>query len=154
MIKWIKVDIAGSHNSYSNIRTTRAPSGNKKNETNDPNLDLAIRRQAGTNATLIVHMLNPDHVVEPENSRPGAPKIAINELRGWGSFANHNSGWDTTIKGKVYPTVSVESFHDGIHGLIGTGDGGRGHMGNPTVAAVSVLHSSNINLSLTQMHAV
>ena len=90
-------------------------------------------------------MLNPDHKAAPLGSGPGAQQIAVNEVRDWSSFANHNhrnrrTGKDETlIRGQRFPTVSVESFHDGIHGLIGTGDGsnGIGHMGNPQVAAVS-----------------
>jgi hypothetical protein len=108
--------------------------------TNDGSLDLAIRRQASSNAILLIQMLNPDHTVAPLNSRPGAPTVAINEVRNWAAFANHSGGWQTTFNGRVFPSVSVESFHDGIHNLIGTGGvraGRAGHMGNPQVAAVS-----------------
>lgn len=40
----------------------------------------------------------------------------------------------------VYQTdtaVSLESWHDNIHGLVGTGQNFAGHMGNPAIAAVS-----------------
>jgi hypothetical protein len=85
-------------------------------------------------------MLNPDHTATPSSPGSSAPKIFINEVRNWSAFANHSGEGKTTIEGKTYPTVSVESFHDGIHNLLGTGGGlggAPGHMGNPRVAAVS-----------------
>lgn len=134
-----------SHPAFSNIRTTRAPSGRAPDSTDDTALNLGIRRQAVMNAILVIQMLNPDHTVAPLNSRRDEPKVAINEVRSWGAFANHSGGWQTTFNGRVFPSVSVESFHDGIHGLIGTGDGSSGHMGNPQVAAVSLLIILRLN---------
>lgn len=52
--------------------------------------------------------------------------------------------------------VSLESWHDTVHGIIGTGDGYSGHMGNPGIAAVrrsilmKVLWNTNSMFSLTQ----
>jgi len=95
-------------------------------------------------------MLNPDYTVAPIRFSSSAPKVAINEVRDWTAFANHSGRNQTTIKGRTYPTVSVESFHDGIHNLIGTGGSDRspvGHMGNPQVAGVSIVyHRTNLSL--------
>ena len=33
-------------------------------------------------------------------------------------------------------SISLESWHDDIHGLIGTGNGYAGHMGDPAIAGV------------------
>lgn len=84
-------------------------------------------------------MLNPDEIEKAENN--STVEIKINEERPWESFANHNV--KAYQKGRYkFATVSLESFHDGIHDLIGTGHGVRssftGHMGDPRYAAVSV----------------
>ena len=62
-------------------------------------------------------------------------KTHMNQARSWESFATHyingdpNNGWQTDT------AISLESWHDGIHGLVGTGRY-RGHMGDPAIAAV------------------
>lgn len=87
-----------------------------------------------------MQMLNPDHFVTEKGrqSDPNAAKIAINEARDWRAFANHQQfKEETKIDGKTYPTVSVESWHDGIHVLLGGGQDVAGHLGDPRVAAVS-----------------
>lgn len=38
-------------------------------------------------------------------------------------------------------SVSLESWHDTIHGLIGTGVGSGGHMGYPPIAGVISIRS-------------
>lgn len=130
----------------------RCPSKDGSDKTSAFVLNLAIQRQASAYATLLLQMLNPDSV-SPKFSGSRAPKVIINEVRSWSSFANH-SGSPETFNGAVYPTVSVESFHDGIHTLLGIATWGddlgndlvnrqklsltkEGHMGNPRVAAVS-----------------
>ena len=74
--------------------------------------------------------------------------ILINEERPWESFANNSvkvlnpkDGRQTEgvwIDRHPYATVSLESFHDGIHVLLGTSRGNyqEGQMGNPALAAV------------------
>ncbi|KAM3080283.1 hypothetical protein ACMFMF_003694 [Clarireedia jacksonii] len=93
-------------------------------------------------------MLNSDHTAAPFSSGSRAPKVFVNEVRSCSAFANHSGRGKTTIEGKTYPTVSVESFHDGIHNLLGTGGGSydedpqnnhklggvSGHIANPQVA--------------------
>ena len=93
--------------------------------------------------------LNPDQTQEA--TRDHTVTISINEERSWESFANDRVAVFET-KGYTFATVSCESFHDGIHLLIGTGkdhkdqsllpeelrSSSTGHMGNPNYAAVSV----------------
>ena len=93
-------------------------------------------------------MLNPDQI-EKALYHPTV-EIKINEERSWTSFAN-----DSVLRyrsgGYSFATVSCESFHDGIHVLIGTGQDKKGksllpeelqtistgHMGDANYAAVS-----------------
>ncbi|KAM3075822.1 hypothetical protein ACMFMG_007948 [Clarireedia jacksonii] len=107
----------------SNVRTVRVPSKDAPDATNDGLLNLAIQCQAGANAILFIQMLNSDHTAAPFSSGSRAPKVFVNEVRSCSAFANHSGRGKTTIEGKTYPTVSVESFHDGIHNLLGTGGG-------------------------------
>ena len=81
-------------------------------------------------------MLNPDQ--KQKAWKDGKIEISINEQRSWASFANSTAPPEE-IENHTYATVSCESFHDGIHGMIGTGRGYLGHMGNPSFAAVSIL---------------
>ena len=75
-----------------------------------------------------------------------------NELRTWASFSTHNVIDPRTDKPKIKvdprtrrestvyqrdTAVSLESWHDKLHGLIGTGQGYAGHMGDPSIAGVS-----------------
>ena len=69
-----------------------------------------------------------------------------NEMRTWTSFATHNVIDPQTDKPVLDEdgdpiwqndtSVSLESWHDTIHGLIGTGVRYGGHMGNPAIAGV------------------
>ena len=115
-------------------------------------------------------MLNPDQK-EKAKGNPNL-QIFVNEKRSWSSFANDHYQTDS-IEGYSYATVSLESFHDGIHVLLGTGtkvdwdprsgkilferqghlpkelrSNFQGHMGDPRFAAVSFLvhhhHATNI----------
>ena len=108
---------------------------------NDKLLDAAVRNQASSLATSLWQMLHPEaEATFPDsNWEPGVVDrgVKINDDRSWNNFANHDEFWHQ--KGtKTYATVSLESFHDTVHGLIGTGNSGKkGHMGNPRFAGVS-----------------
>ena len=80
-------------------------------------------------------MLHPD--VEASAAGYVGPGIKINDQRSCNNFDNNNAGLFEKDP-KMYATVSLESFHDTIHGLIGTGNKTRhGHMGNARYAGVS-----------------
>ncbi len=62
-------------------------------------------------------------------------KTHMNKARSWEAFASH---YVDGVREKGYQqdtTISLESWHDGIHGLVGTGRY-PGHMGDPAIAAV------------------
>ena len=94
-------------------------------------------------------MLNPDQTQTSEKGGRSL-EIKINEERSWNSFANDQVQTYET-RGFSFATVSCESFHNGIHLLIGTGQkpnmesllpeelqsSSTGHMGSPYFAAVS-----------------
>lgn len=140
---------------YSQVETTRVP--DTQGNTNNKALDLSIQRQSGNLATKIWHMLNPD---ESSVNSQGV-KVMVNEERSWNSFANMNVP-DAIIGGESFATVSVESWHNGVHNLIGTGNIGgaannefTGQMADPAYAAFEPmfwLHHGNIDrlLSLYQ----
>ena len=63
------------------------------------------------------------------------------------TFANHRVGGKPDDKSRRYDTsISLESWHDFIHGLVGTGDGNAGHMADPSIASVSfsLLYTSSL----------
>jgi len=115
--------------------TVRAPSRN--GETDITRLELGLRRQIISIGTNLWKLLS--EYTNDDNHN--------NELRTWSSFSTHNVIDPGTDKPKiqgngdpVYQTdtaVSLESWHDKIHGLIGTGQGYGGHMGDPAIAGVS-----------------
>ena len=97
-------------------------------------LNLKIQRQAISSSTKLWKLLsryNKEH---------------DNETRSWASFASHyvidpqsQSPMIDRNGNPIYQSdtsISLESWHDDIHGLVGTGNGFRGHMGNPAVAGV------------------
>ena len=55
-----------------------------------------------------------------------------NRIRSWDAFANHFSPKTGAYQESA---ISLESWHDDIHGLVGSGRY-RGHMGDPSIAAV------------------
>ena len=57
-----------------------------------------------------------------------------NRARSWSAFASHYINEDP--KSYQESAISLESWHDAIHGLVGTGSW-PGHMGDPAIAAVS-----------------
>ena len=132
--------------SYVRDRTVRRPPGDDGIQDHDKLLEDTIRLQAGSLATAIWQMLHPDAVIREwsQQQNPNAPGIQANMERDWNDFAN-NKGYDPNLVGfrkdrKVYATVSLEAWHDNIHGMIGTGTGGaKGQMGHPRWAGVSLL---------------
>lgn len=91
---------------------------------------------------MVWQMLNPDE--KGQSLDKDKITVLVNEERSWESFANDRV-ISSEIRGHNYSTVSLESFHDGIHVLLGTGrdptgktNGYTGHMGNPAFAAVSM----------------
>ena len=90
-------------------------------------LDLRIRRQAISSSTKLWKLLsryNKEH---------------SNETRSWASFANHKVVDPQSRKiggGRADTSISLESWHDDIHLLVGTGDGYTGHMADSAVAGV------------------
>ena len=61
-----------------------------------------------------------------------------NKLRSWDAFATHNVNGDPGVY-QNDTSISLESWHDDIHVLVGTGNS-SGHMGDPAIAAVRPLH--------------
>ena len=101
----------------------------------DKLLDAAVRSQAANLATKLWQMLHP--VGKAESKDLKGASVQIDDERDWNEFANHFVG---TFDNKLtpYTNVSIESWHDQIHGLIGFGhDGKEGDMGNPRYAGVS-----------------
>lgn len=115
--------------------TVRAPSTD--GETDISRLELGLRRQIISIGTNLWKLLS-EYTDDSQHN---------NQLRTWSSFSTHNVIDPRTDKpvlqrnGRpVYQTdtaVSLESWHDNIHGLIGTGQGYGGHMGDPAIAGVS-----------------
>ena len=142
---------------FSIKKTTRIPT--EKDESNVPFIDLAIQRQAAARATMMWQMLNPDLTAGDLGDKSTIKTEKINDYRNWEAFANRDENNQVTIKGKTFYSPSIESWHDGIHVLMGTGswyNGGmpvfdpiasgvknpssrRGHMGQPRFAAVRML---------------
>jgi hypothetical protein len=113
-------------------------------------LELGLRRQIVSIGTNLWKLLS-------EYTNDG---VHNNKLRTWSSFSTHNLIDPRTDKpildGNNVPkyqrdtAVSLESWHDKIHGLIGTGQGYGGHMADPSVAGVSSL-SSMTTLNIDNM---
>ena len=94
-------------------------------------------------------MLNPEEKQKALHNEK-VEKL-INEERSWETFANDPVPGQE-IKGNYLATVSLESFHNGILVLLGTGRNDKkqsllprelqscfhGHMGHPSFAAVSI----------------
>jgi hypothetical protein len=135
---------------YDEVQTIRLPHMGENGKLEHGNVDRAIQRKANDFATMIWQMLNPDHVGERIDKVTEDVGVLINEVRSWESFANDEVD-EEVIGGHAYSTVSLESFHDDIHVLLGTStiaeekfrdSEGRdlaGHMGNPMFAAVSIV---------------
>lgn len=105
--------------SYNTVHTSRIPTSN--GDTNDANVDLAIQRQAAARATLIWQMLNPNLVEQDLTHSGAASAVEINQKRSWESFATRAHDNVEVINGLQYTAASLESWHDGIHVLVGTG---------------------------------
>lgn len=106
-------------------------------------LDLKIQRQAVSSVTKLWKLLSP---YAPHDGTHN------NDLRSWSSFATHNAFDPRTDKPIIDANgrpvrnsdtaISLESWHDNIHGLIGTGNNYYGHMADPSIAGVSYPHPS------------
>ncbi len=57
------------------------------------------------------------------------PDVEGNRARTWEAFSNHEAGKGNSV-------VSIESWHDSIHLLVGTGNRASGHMAKSQVAGV------------------
>lgn len=132
--------------------TTRAPRASREETrgiSNYDDLEINIQRQAQAIATNLWQLLNPDETDGGEKT---------NDLRSWDIFAKHH--WDDDVDDEEKDKLtkqSLESWHDNIHGLIGTGRGAPGHMGDPNVAAfdpVFWMHHCNIDRLLAIFQAL
>ena len=110
--------------------TVRTP--NAKGETNYDDaaeewregLNLKIRRQAKSQSAKLWKLLSTYEGTED------------NKTRKWMSFANHwLGGQRNEHSDRLESSISLESWHDDIHGLVGTGRT-TGHMGVVPFAAV------------------
>ena len=144
-------------NFNTNTETVRTPDSNGK--TNNDRLNLAIQRQATAKANEFWKMISSTAVDEVTGAAIGK----INQIRPWSYFANHSAEYSMggaqkfTVNGQQWDTVSLESFHDGIHTLVGTGAGKSGQMGSPSVAAFEPLfwlHHNNIDRVLSLYQAL
>jgi hypothetical protein len=102
--------------------TVRTP--DRDGNSNDTRLDTFMKDQAQSLSNAMYILLN---------------QTAPTQLHTWDQFANH---WvDKVPIGNNPPRwridVSLESWHDNIHGLVGSGDRTSGHMSAVPVAAVS-----------------
>lgn len=119
--------------SFNTEHTTRCP--DETGETNVNNFNQAVQGQAVNFANTIWQLLTPGP--DPKLQESGV-QVNINAVRTWEVFSNHSSSAQVNVNGNLYSSPSIESFHDRIHGLIGSGTGGHaGQMGYPPWAAVS-----------------
>lgn len=131
--------------------TTRGPTASPDNARGDSNynfLELNIQRQVQESATSLWHLLNPAEVGIDEAT---GQEIKINDLRAWDVFAKHHPDNGALSR------QSLESWHDNIHNLVGTGVRHSGHMSDPSVAAfdpVFWMHHCNIDRLLALFQAL
>lgn len=95
--------------------TVRNPSGQATNRNNDLVLEYEMRTQDMGQTSKLWQLLVNMSTLED----------------GWETFSNHGVGADVSSE------VSLESWHDDIHGMLGSGRGAAGNMGKVPVAAVS-----------------
>lgn len=105
------------------VNTVRTP--DQKGNTDDAMLQDKIQRQYQGLSNALYYLLNPGK---------GGPD---NRARTWEAFANHFVNKVNSAQGFQPPSVSLESWHDQIHGLVGSGRS-AGHMNDPAVASVSL----------------
>lgn len=137
-------------------------------------LNLSIQRQNVTHASRLWKMLNYDETQLDSQGR----QVFINRDRPWSYFANHNAvhGSGRRVEEQsLFKGVSLESWHDAIHNMIGQGQlldqqgtpivpEGRkrlftyvGQMANPAVAAFEPMfwmHHNNIDRLLSLYQAI
>ena len=108
--------------------TIRNPSSQRTNKNNDIVLDYQLRTQAlGENSKLWQLLVN---MADSKN--------------GWEVFSNHTLPKEYK---DMKPEVSLESWHDNIHNLIGSGRQATGNMSQVPVAAVSPIRKSISDLT-------
>jgi len=90
-------------------------------------LNLRIQRQVITYANKLWKLLSPYDRKEPRKFEAFAAHYTLDPKTG--DKDPKNPDW-------VDPSVSLESWHDLIHVLVGTGDGNEGHMADPAIAGV------------------
>ncbi|KAH6671189.1 hypothetical protein B0J14DRAFT_670158 [Halenospora varia] len=135
--------------------TIRAPGPDGEND--DAFLDLSLQRQGVAIGTNLWKLL----------SRYTNDGVHNNALRTWNSFAAHDVydpntaepviGDDGEPLYQADTAVSLESWHDQIHGLVGTGQGYAGHMGVPTIAGFDPIfwfHHCNVDRLLAIYQAL
>ncbi|KAH8657404.1 common central domain of tyrosinase-domain-containing protein [Tricladium varicosporioides] len=135
--------------------TIRAPGPDGEND--DAFLNFSLQRQGVALGTNLWKFL----------SRYTSDGIHNNALRTWNSFAAHDVydpdtaepviGDDGEPLYQADTAVSLESWHDQIHGLIGTGQGYAGHMGVPTIAGFDPIfwfHHCNVDRLLAIYQAL
>jgi hypothetical protein len=140
-------------NNFNQEETVRTPGKDGKTDNNF--LNQVIQRQASSLATKMWKMLNPN---EFDVSVRTKAKIMVNELRPWNSFAN-DTVFSANVGEERFATVSVESWHDGIHNMIGTGQvrDVTGQMGNARFAGFEPMfwmHHCNIDRLLSLYQAL
>ncbi|KAK4958258.1 hypothetical protein LTR10_004684 [Elasticomyces elasticus] len=119
--------------------TARTPTVASKGESDYVFLEEAIQLQTQVMATNIWHLLNPAEI--GLNQMTGR-SVKINQAKPWTVFASHAATSDE------FAAQSLESWHDNIHNLVGSGKGKAGAMSDPSVAAfepVFWLHHNNID---------
>lgn len=145
-------------NRCNKAQTARSPGTNGQSD--NSYLDQVIQQQGVALANKFWKMMSPDEVAT--NPRTGA-QVYINQLRPWSFFANHNAEYGISqklqIDGQAYSTVSLESWHDGVHVMIGQGirGGKEGQMGDPTVSGFEPMfwmHHCNVDRLLSLYQAL
>jgi len=104
--------------------TLRQPSSLSSGAVSRPN--IANQQLAATDFKALILDLFPDQLFEPDP---------------WGQFSNHT--WS-----RIHPGMPTLTSIEGIHDTIHTDIGGRGHMGDPAVAAfdpIFWLHHCNVD---------
>ena len=109
--------------------TTRTPDSN--GFTNDARLESAVKASAEGLSNALYYLLNSG------TDGPGG-KPLDNHARSWDKFANHLINKVDGKDGREENFVSLESWHDDIHVLVGSG-ASTGHMASVPVAAVGTM---------------
>ncbi|KAI9789436.1 MAG: hypothetical protein M1835_001679 [Candelina submexicana] len=139
---------------YRTIRTPD-PTGETNLDQEGPagkeGLILKIQRQAQNTSTKLWKLLSR-YNTESDN-----------DMRTWEAFARH---WKEGHRGpdldldtdyQADTSISLETWHDDIHDLVGAGNGWTGHMGDPSIAGFDAafwLHHNNVDRILAIYQAL